>query len=429
MKKIFGSIATLLLLLILMPACSKEDPFPTGDDANKPHSQASFAKMKEGMEVNVVENIVRSSGVDVQGFTVEVERAGKTYYSGLLADLPELLTLPVAEGYKVTVHSPENPASAWESPYYEGSRTFDVQEGVITYVEPIVCRLANVKVTVVFSAELKALMDDDCKVKVVTGDGASLTFSRDETRSGYFACNPQQGQENTLVATFSGTVDENREDNFRTYTSVKPGNHYIITYTLHGPGNDVPNVEGRLTLGAIVDSTVTDEDLTINVTDDDDILDDDLRPGEGEDPGPGPGPGPEPGGEAPQFELIGNVQWDTPTTAPADGMEIKVKVHSSHKDGITAFTVDIISDTLTADVLSSVGLSSHLDLVNPGQFADGLSGLGFPIYVGGQQDPAVMDISSFTKLLGIYGAATHKFKITVGDANGTTVKTLILVSE
>lgn len=425
----------MLAALLLLPSCEKERLFDN-DDADKPHSTVSFAALKKnGVEVNTTETLVRSAAdaeVNVNTFTVEVTGNGKTYYNGTLGDMPEVLTMPVGEGFKVTVHSPENPAAAWDSPYYEGSQTFDVKENEVTYVDTVVCKLANVKVTIKFDSKLLAVMEEDCKVKVETGTGASLTYSKNETRSGFFRYEEADGQ-STLVATFSGTVDENFEQNFRTYTSVAPGNHYIITYTLHGVEGDTPDQNGHITTGVYVDATVNSENLNINVDHDDPILSDTDRPTQGEDPGPGPGPGPEPGGDAPTVKCSGDlddeVAWTQPHVVPADGMNIQVTVHSDHEKGLTAFTVDIDSNTLTPEVLSGVGLASHLDLVNPGDLATGLASLGFPTFVGGQQDPAVMDISEFTSLLGIYGAATHKFKITVSDGNGTTVKTLTLISE
>ncbi len=97
--------------------------------------------------------------------------------------------------------------------------------------------------------------------------------------------------------------------------------------------------------------------------------------------------------------------------------------------GISVFTIDINSTALTDEVLQSVGLAAHLDLVNPGQYKQGLISLGFPVEVGGMKDVPEFDISSLVPLLNIYGAGDHKFVLTVGDANGTTVRTLHFVTK
>ncbi len=104
-----------------------------------------------------------------------------------------------------------------------------------------------------------------------------------------------------------------------------------------------------------------------------------------------------------------------------------MEITSEAPDGISAFTVDIKSDTLTPDVLEDVNLSDHLDLINPGDMAEDLQNLGFP--VGNEVKGAkslTFDISGFGGLLGMLGAGEHEFKLTITDANGTTVKTLRL---
>ncbi len=428
MKKIFSIFSLLLAVIVLLPACSKDDPF-VREEESAARGTVSFKKMS--VDVNTGENVItRSASPDVSTFIVEVSGTnGKTYYNGTLADMPEILSLPVATGYTVTVHSAENPAAAWESPYYEGTQTFDIAENEVTYIDPVVCRLANVKVTIKFDNDLLPYMEEDCKVTVVTGSGASLVFGKDETRPGFFKYEEADG-EATLVATFTGTVDENYENNFRTYTRVAPGNHYIITYRLHGAEPDVPEQNGMITPGIVVDSEVTRENLTVNVDDEDQILPDNDRPVQGgEDPGPGPDPGED--REAPSLTLYPeSMSWTAPNRLPADNI-VRVTVHSDHSAGLTGFTVDIDSDTLTEEVLEGVMLRKHLDLVNPGDLESALrDSLHFPVKsdITGKTD-LTLDISEFTPLLGIYGAGTHKFTITVTDGYGTTVRTLTIITE
>lgn len=431
MKKIFNIFSLLLAVIVLLPSCSKEDLFGR-EEENGARGTASFKKMS--VDVNTGENVItRADAPDVNTFTVEVTGTnGKTYYNGTLAEMPEILSLPVATGYTVTVHSPENPDAAWETPYYEGTQTFDIAENEVTYIDPVVCKLANVKVSIKFDAALLPYMEDDCKVTVVTGTGASLEFTKEETRSGFFKYAEANG-EATLVATFTGTVDENYENNFRTYTQVAPGNHYIITYRLNGLDPDVPDQNGNITLGLVVNSEVTSENLTVNVDDEDQILDDNDRPTQGgEDPGPGTDPDPGEEHDAPTLTLFPeSMSWTGNNTVPADNI-VRVFVHSDHPDGITGFTVDIDSDTLTEEILSAPGidLQKHLDLVNPGSLESALrDSLHFPVKddVKGKTD-LTLDISEFTPLLGIYGAGTHKFIVSVTDGYGTTTKTLTIIT-
>lgn len=102
-----------------------------------------------------------------------------------------------------------------------------------------------------------------------------------------------------------------------------------------------------------------------------------------------------------------------------------VVINITSETGITAFTVDIVSSTLTPEVLSGVQLSDHLDLVNPGSLEEGIAGLGLPVNVGGQK-AVEFNISSFMPLLAIYGDNSHKFILKVSDSSGSVTKVLQL---
>lgn len=89
---------------------------------------------------------------------------------------------------------------------------------------------------------------------------------------------------------------------------------------------------------------------------------------------------------------------------------------------MTALTVDVISDSLD---MADINLTNHLDLVNPGSDAEVLSSLGFPVNVAGETH-LDFDISTFIPLLKTM-TGRNEFKVTVTDANGTTVKSLIII--
>lgn len=427
MKKLFNIFALLLMGFAgVVSSCDKEEPFVIQPDS-KGSGQVSFRKML--VEVQNEENIVRSATVDVNTFRVTVTntRTQEPAWAGTYGEMPEVLTLPVGN-YEVVVNSDSNPDAEWESPYFEGKQSFVIAEDAITTVDPVVCKLANVKVTVIFDDSLKAVMGQDCKVTVMACDNGRLEYLPSESRSGYFKFIEKAGSTPTMIATFSGTVDENYEENFRTYTAVKPGNHYKITYTLKGVNPNVPEASGTITPGIYVDSQVTTVDMTIDVVVDDDILNDDMRPNEGDKEDPSTPDDPvTPGAETPQITLNPGLSFDSPNTVVPD-MEAVIYVHSSHPAGLTGFTVDIESTTLTKDVLEGVELTDHLDLVNPGIYNDKLKGLGFPTYVEGQTDPSPMSLTDFLPMLEALGAGTHKFHLNVTDANGTTKKTLTFIT-
>lgn len=434
MKNIVKILTVIACVALLLPSCSKEDIFP-GNDNNGATGQVDFRKMV--VEVNSTENQVRATEVNVGEFLVEITSSkGATEYAGTYAEMPEVLTLPVGE-YTVKVKSPSNPDAAWETPYYEGSQSFSVKENEVTFVDPVVCRLGNVKVTIKYDAKMLALMDDDCAVTVQTGVGGRLEFAKAETRSGNFRYVEGEGTA-TLVATFRGTVDENYEESVRTYTNVTPGNHYIITYSLKSPTGEEPDVTGTITPGVTIEASVEVIDMNVNVEVGDDLLEDTDRPQQGDKPGTGtddPVTPPTPDKNLPTIvaQINGStVAFGTPIEVTSDIQSVKLTATSEAAGGFTGFVIDIESSTLTPELLEGVQLSSHLDLINPAndKIRDGLKSLQFPIEdeVAGQSEVG-FDISLFVPLLQPLGAGDHKFIVTVTDANGTTVRTLYFVTK
>lgn len=114
------------------------------------------------------------------------------------------------------------------------------------------------------------------------------------------------------------------------------------------------------------------------------------------------------------------------------------KIDLASASGFTKLEVDIVSDVLTDDELSTVNLGSHLDLINPKSHQVAvLQSLGFldastneTSLLGGKEK--TFEISGFMALLRtLYvsnGAPSGNcdFEITVGDANGEVTKTLML---
>lgn len=301
------------------------------------------------------------------------------------------------------------------------SKQFKISKDDIIEVETIVCKLANVRVTIKYDEALIAKMGSDCKVNVLVGNKGSLDFVSTETRSGYFRYIPGS---TTLVATFSGTVDGNSEsNNILTKTDVAPGNHYIITYTLKGITGNIPDIEGGINPGINVDSAIKTVNLTIDISSSDDYIDDTDRPGEngGDDPEPNP--------STPTVSVDEPLNINNKNVVK-DGDQVIIRASSNSNNGFTEFKVRIVSEILDPATLQSVGLASVLDLINPGEFEEKLNDLGFPTKdnVKGKKSFQA-DISPFIGMLSILGPGEHGFELTVSDANGKTVKTLTLVIE
>lgn len=409
--------------LLGLASCSKEDPFPNGEENS--FGQLSTASLRVEVEnpsgvPDVYNRPTRAGAPETGDFNVEFIKEGETEPQATYkySEMPEVVTLPVGN-YTARASFGENLPAAWEAPYYKGETSFGIKTDEITEdIDPIVCRLSNVRVSIAFDKALLREMGDDCAVTVKVGDNGSLDFTKEDTeKSGYFAF---VDESHTLAAHFHGTVEGYPASETKAYDNVEPGNHYRITFRLHQAGEEDP---GDIGAGLSVDASVEIVDMNQDIDPGEDLEEDDMRPVEGGDE---PGPGPvDPGENAPAVTAKAPLSFDKDNEV-TDGMECEFYVHS--ETGITDLTVDIDSTTLTADELEGVGLQSHLDLVNPGDLADALGGLGFPINVAGKKD-LTFNISDFMPMLSMLGPGTHKFIINVTDEGGTTTKTLTLITK
>lgn len=134
---------------------------------------------------------------------------------------------------------------------------------------------------------------------------------------------------------------------------------------------------------------------------------------------------------------------DAALFGPEEGL-LAAEVLITAPNGIKNLNVTINSETLTADILQSVGLDSQFDLatgmsVGGVDLTAGLVGLGFPVANGGTIDgmtyaPVVnqtevkFDITQFIPLLSVYGAGKHNFELSVTD-NAGLVSTAVIKFE
>ena len=411
MKKIFYSFI-ITILALGMAACEQEK-MPT--DGNKTTGQIDLSSLVVSYDETT---ILRS--VDVNDFivTIQDETTHTLHGEWKYKELPEILTL-TAGNYSIKVESHKLQDVAWDTPYYCAEKAFKVEVDKVTLIGEMVCVMSNVKVTVEFAPDLMAIMGDDCKVNIGLGRG-TLDFTRDEARAGYFAVT---AEENRLYSYFTGSVDGYVDTIYREIENVKAGEWRVLRYSLK------QNTEENKETGSFSPSIVVNLNCSVieqgeQIDVNEDVIKDPEPPMEDPDV-PGPGPGEEPKGPVISAE---GFDIDDPQTI-YNGMTLVIDITS--ESPIATFTVDINSETLTADVLTSVGLGTHLDLVNPGTMKEGLQGLQFPVedQVKGQHN-VKFDITQFCPLLGIYGAATHEFIMTVADeAGNSTTKVLTLITE
>ena len=421
-------IYSLLGGCLLMVSCQKEQPFspdPISEEGQLVKSALAVSLTDESL-VRTRSNTLLSD-FDVM-FTKKGDSQPMAKYK--YSEMPDVVTLP-AGTYTCTATYGELYPVAWEAPYMVGeSSEFEVKPMEITsYIEPIVCKLENIMVTVTFDPTLTNRMGDDVFVDVKVGASEALRFTKAEVeagKAGYF----MYANENTMVAVFEGTVDGSKTSETKTLKNeVKKGYHYILNFHPH-PGSD-PNMGGDMEADLRVEASVQKIDINCDVpTIEDEILDDNERPREGDDEGDDPTP---PTQELPTITADSPIDLDKVNPVDPETSKVVLHMNSSAEGGFTKFECVIVSDNLTPAELESVGLSDRLDLVNNTRFVDGktedvkeiLEALGLPVSTGGKSS-VDFDLTGFLPMIAIFGSAEHHFVITVGDANGEVTKTLKL---
>lgn len=392
---------------------------------------------------------VRASEVELGDFTVSFVNTATndTTRSFKYAEMPEIVSLPQGS-YQAKASYGNNPIAEWEAPYYLGDTDFDINAGEITdNVDPVECVLSNIRVRVNINDLNLGLLGDDAKVVVHAGKEGQLTYDLSTTnKAGYFRFVENS---HTLTAEFSGTVDGKYINATPLiFENVEMGKAYDINFTINRPDNMDPGeivVVGEPGNEITVNATIAIMDQTKEIDPnepEDNILVDDMRPVNGSnEPGNDPN-GDDPNGDDPSdddpssngpeiitygFDLGKAYHIVADTTTDENGeiqyvTPIKFKVTS--ETGLTEFKIVIDSTTLTPDELEGANLAANLDLINPGEFKDGLSELGFPVEneVLNQKE-CNFDISGFIQLLNLLGPGIHKFHITVSDGSGTSKRT------
>lgn len=364
---------------------------------------------------------------DLSPFIVEVVKSdGSKVASWTYATMPPAPTFAVGT-YTVRVKSHNPQPVEWEKPYYAGEQQFQIKANDVTDVDPIVCTLANVRVSISVTEALKNASADDVNITISGEPGVDLEYGLNETRSGYFAYTEGLS---TMKVHFEGTVSGAREDFTHVLKDIKPGQHRKVFFALrvnpNPPADETGNIEIPEGEGVMVDCGVTTYEVDGTVSSKEDVIDNSGRPGQ-EDGGDDPDPEKPDADKAITFSSS-TLDLEGANMAEEFGEEegLKAAVVDIHSEnGVKSLKVKIISDFLTEDMLSGIGLTSQFDLADPGEYATGLAGLGFPTAaeVNGAHD-LQFNITKFIPL--IFEEGDHKFEITVTDSKGL-VKTMVLL--
>lgn len=424
MKNIFLICLTLMAVLFTFSACHSEKMETGTTDVTGQLSLASM-KMEVDLKVDTVYPQSRA-GVDVSNFLLTIKNSqGEQVEQYTYSEMPEIISLPVGT-YTVVASSAEAATNGFDVPFYTGStEQFTIKENELTEVSALTCRLANVMISVEYDEELRKLMGEDVVTTVKIGDN-SLDIPSSETRKAYLIA---PASASSMEITLKGTIDGESVTEIERVDNVQAGQYNIIKYVLSPVDDGNNNVGGKLNIAINIDSSMTSSDETVGVNPGEEPGIEDFPTEGGEEPdqggeSEGDGEGTEqnmPTIEGTNFNGKSfDISKDVLTVTKGQSALLSVTLLAPNKMAHVYVTID--SETLTEDVLVGVNLAKNFDLAEPGDLEAGLKGLGFPTgtdVIGKEEIP--FDITQFTSLLGIYGAANHNFIIRVVDQQGLEV--------
>lgn len=251
MKKIF-SILSVAVLALTAVSCSNDELV-----------DAEVGYLQLGVETNgtTLTRAGAPTGYDARKIYVEVKNAsGDVVASTDDIDNDETMTgnnyLTLAPGqYTVTAHSAnwDGSGSGMNTPFYYGETTVTVKAKTLTTAK-VTCTLANVKVTVNFSADFQeSFARATATVESAIDAVSSQTFTMGSNRgSAYFPV----GNLSATLSVFNKSGQG--YSHFQEITGVQARDHYIINYTVAASGN-----QGKVTVQ--VDPTTNTYTYTFEV--------------------------------------------------------------------------------------------------------------------------------------------------------------------
>lgn len=415
----------------LLAGCVNEEPnyAKKPDSGNGTPTEVGYLSLS-GLEMKVIydgetetmpddtadASATRAATPQVDDFIVEVVNArgelvaSKSYAEWKAAERNEL---PVGS-YTLKVRSQEQfPDVEWEAPVYAASKDFVIEREQTTTLDDITCTLANIKVTMLFSADLADMLSDDTKAVISLGD-KSMEFGKEETRAAYYL--PEE-ELNTLEFQLTGSfADTGKPVTLnKSIPNVKAGQWRKITLVIEWAD------KGDVVFDIEVDNFVLDETVEVNGTDGlwEEVI----------------------GGDAPEDAPA--IVWEgqelsqpfTLTDAMFDqtgNCTVPFRFKVTAPGGLTSLGVAIDSDNASLlEALDRIQLPRSFDLCTLDASSTAgavLTSFGLPLgsQVTGQQ-ALTLDITRQIPQLYTY-AGTHTFALTLGDAAGkTTQATLTLV--
>ena len=408
MKTFTKFLSLTAILAMVLCSCNKDNPTYVGNDPEGKENMGYLAL--GGLNASVMvdtensdssENVadaLATRAVNINAFTVVITDAtGAKVAEYLYSELPAEPIALYAGTYTVSLSSGSMTAgAAFEEPIYAAEKEVVITRKQTTTVSDIVCKLANIKVAVAYSADVLEQLDTDYSTMNVALGESALTYEIDETRAGYFEA---VAQENTLDLTFTCRYKNSDKDIIMTnkIEKVKAAQWRKINVVIQHAS------DGTATIGIVCDTWTYDEEVTFDTSVmlmEEVLVDDTDLPEivwEGHD-------------LAETFELTdemfdadGNFtsSINIDITAKSAIQSIVVKASSDNADFTTAYSeiMPLEADICSGDVSNAI-----------------LKMMGYPTDAKGATSTRIKFASQADMLKSYEG--THSFEITVTDANG-----------
>lgn len=291
--------------------------------------------------------------INTDEFIIQISSADSMIKWWKKNELPQTMSLNIGT-YIVTVTSATSQSPGWDAPVYIGNTTITIKEEETTYIQALSCEIASVGVMLQYSEDLYRHTAEGATVTIYAGYNDSLVYNITETRSGYFVL-PENSS--TIVAKFSGNVNNREISQQRIFTDITAGDNIIVDYT-------VDNLINPTTPPTITSETLSTTNInTIN-----------------------------------------------------EDINASVEINSPY--GIENIEVEIISDLITNDYLQSIELASKFDLANPNDLEQTLNNFGLPTgnAITGQTKLNINLTELLSTFATIYGI--HQIGLTVTDVFG-----------
>lgn len=207
-----------LLLLIFFKSCS----------IDQIDSEVLKGKLSidVGLFINISEiNDHLKSTLGVENFKVSIFNAEGSEVMSFesASDIPDVIELAIGR-YYVTAHSNNNLPAAFNNPYYYGeSELFEISPNTSRSVI-VNCELANTMISIVYSDNVRNAFAD--YATTVQTSAGILTYSKDESRIGYFQSLPISISALLSWQKTDGTIQNKLLKG--TIPDPQPGKHYEI---------------------------------------------------------------------------------------------------------------------------------------------------------------------------------------------------------